>query len=190
MLSFEIFRRGLLFSQCRNFSLKLLGCHNFRVSKSFMLQRVMSPFSVEIFCVTVSRKFVWEPFCAVFQKNSGSEKVYGKGGKSRFCVETFLPHSDEKCHKGTRQHFINFGYRKRLDERVEGGVENFPSKLSFLTVPEIFVRKTFRVSLLSGLEEFYASEGYVTSFSRNFLSHSAEKHCRGTLLCFVSENFR
>ena len=78
MLSFEIFRRGLLVSQCRNFSYgKLLGCHYFRVSKKFMLQRVMSQFSVESFCLTVSRNFVWEPFCAVCQKSSGSENVYG-----------------------------------------------------------------------------------------------------------------
>ena len=68
--------------------------------------------------------------------------------------------------------------------------QNFPSKLSFLTVPEIFVRQTFRVSLVSGLEKLYASEGYVTIFCRHFLSHSAEKPCRGTFLCYVSENFR
>ena len=42
-----------------------------------MLQRVMSLFSVEIFCLTVPKMFVGEPFCAVFQKISGSEKVYG-----------------------------------------------------------------------------------------------------------------
>ena len=29
------------------------------------------------FCLTVPRNSVGEPFCAVFQKNSGSEKVYG-----------------------------------------------------------------------------------------------------------------
>ena len=29
------------------------------------------------FCLTVPKNFVEEPFCAVFQKISGSEKVYG-----------------------------------------------------------------------------------------------------------------
>ena len=50
-------------------------------------------------------------------------------------------------------------------------------------MPEIFVEQTFRVSLLSGVEKFYASEDYVTIFCRNFLSHSAEKFRRGTFLC-------
>ena len=37
----------------------------------------VSRFSVEIFCLTVPKIFAGEPFCAVFQKNSDSEKVYG-----------------------------------------------------------------------------------------------------------------
>ncbi len=41
------------------------------------------------FSVTVPKNFVGQPFCAVFQKFSGSEKVYGEkgGGVSRFSVE-------------------------------------------------------------------------------------------------------
>ena len=46
--------------------------------KKFMLQRVMSQFSVEFFCLRVPNHFVEEPFCAVFHKTSGSENVYGK----------------------------------------------------------------------------------------------------------------
>ena len=53
------------------------GVSLLRVSKNFMLQRVMSQFFVEFFCLTVPENFVEEPFCAVFQKISGSEKVYG-----------------------------------------------------------------------------------------------------------------
>ena len=34
-------------------------------------------FPSKIFCLTVPKNFVGEPFCAVFQKISGSEKVYG-----------------------------------------------------------------------------------------------------------------
>ena len=137
------------------------------------------------------RNFVAEPFCAVFQKVSGTEKIYGKeGGVSRFCVEIFLSHSDEKCRRGTVQSFIMFGYRKSLDERVGGSeCQTFRWKILCLTVPEFFVGQTFRVSLLSGLEKFYASEGYVINFCRNFLSHSVEKFRMGTLLCCVSEKF-
>ena len=34
-------------------------------------------FPSEILCLTVPKKFVGEQFCAVFEKNSGSEKLYG-----------------------------------------------------------------------------------------------------------------
>ena len=34
-------------------------------------------FLSRIFCLTVLKKFVGEPFCAVFQKKFGSEKAYG-----------------------------------------------------------------------------------------------------------------
>ena len=37
-------------------------------------------FLSKIFCLTVPKHFVEERFCAVFQKNSGNEKGYGKEG--------------------------------------------------------------------------------------------------------------
>ena len=58
----------------------LYSFNSFGVSKMFMLQRVMSQFSVDLFCLTVPNHFVEEPFCAVFHKISGREKVYGKEG--------------------------------------------------------------------------------------------------------------
>ncbi len=36
-----------------------------------------SRFKVNCFCLTVPIKFVGETFCAVFQKSSGSQKVFG-----------------------------------------------------------------------------------------------------------------
>ena len=66
----------------------------------------------------------------------------------------------------------------------------FPSKVFCLTVPKNFIGQPFRVSLKSGIEKLYASEGYVTFSVEVFLSHNAEKICRGTLLCCVPENFR
>ena len=66
-----IFRRNFFVSLCRkNSSGNPLVCHNFRVSKNFMLRRVMSRLFVEIFCLTVPKHFVEEPFCAVFLKFS------------------------------------------------------------------------------------------------------------------------
>ena len=47
----------------------------------------MSLFSVEIFCLTVPKHFVGEPFCV--SQNSSIEKIYGKeggrGGGRREC---------------------------------------------------------------------------------------------------------
>ena len=51
-----------------------------------------------IFCLTVPKLFVEEPFCAVLQKYSGGQKVYGKeggGGISKLSVEIFLSRSAE-----------------------------------------------------------------------------------------------
>ena len=56
-------------------------------------------------------------------------------------------------------------------------------------MPKNFVGEPFRLSLISGIEKFYAEEGYVTIFRRVFLSRSTEKFCRGTLLYCVSEKF-
>ena len=72
----------------------------------------------------------------------------------------------------------------------EGESQDFPSKFSCLTVPKTFVGQPFSVSLISGIINFCASESYITIFCRVFLSHSAEKTCRGTLLYCVSESFR
>ena len=50
-----------------------------------------------------------------------------------------------------------------------------PSNLFCLTLPKNFVQEPSSVSLLSGIENFYALEGYVTIFCRIFLSDSAER---------------
>ena len=50
-----------------------------------------------------------------------------------------------------------------------GKYHNFPSKFFCLTVPKFFVGEHFIVSLLSGIENFSASEGYVKNF--DFLSN-------------------
>ena len=70
------------------------------------------------------------------------------------------------------------------------GTTIFRSKFFCLTVAKKFVGEPFRLSLISGIEKIYASEGYVTIFGENFLSHSTETFRRGTLLCCVSESFR
>ena len=47
------------------------------IEKKIKLQRVISQFSTKLFCLTVPKHSEEEPFFALFQKISGSEKVYG-----------------------------------------------------------------------------------------------------------------
>ena len=42
-----------------------------------MLKRALSRLFVEFLCLAALKNFVEEPFCAVFQKSSVSENVYG-----------------------------------------------------------------------------------------------------------------
>ena len=70
------------------------------VAKKFLDEREgeLSRFPPEIFCLTVPKHFVEEPFYAVFQKISGSEKFNrceGGGGVSNLSVENFFSHSTE-----------------------------------------------------------------------------------------------
>ncbi len=102
------------------FSVENFLCHgaeNFRRGESFKVSLIpdienvwiregggdIARFSVETFFFrTVPRNFVWETFCAVFQKISASEKFMAKrGGVSRFSAEASLSHSAEKFRNGT-----------------------------------------------------------------------------------------
>ena len=52
-------------------------------------------------------------------------------------------------------------------DKSSGEYQDFPSKIFCLTMPKIFLGEPFSVSLISEIEKFYASEGYVTIFCRN-----------------------
>ena len=71
--------------------------------------------------------------------------------------------------------FRKFSVAKKFIDKRGGDYQDFASKIFCLTVPENLVGYPFRVSLISGIEKFYASEGYVMIFCRNFFSQSAEK---------------
>ena len=64
--------------------------------------------------------------------------------------------------------FRNFLVAKKFNDKKAGEYHDFPSKFFCLTVPKRFVGEPFGVSLISGIEKFYASEGYVTVFRRKF----------------------
>ena len=72
-----------------------------------------------------------------------------------------------------------------MDKRGGGEYQDFPSKIFCLTVPKNFVGEPFSVSLISGIEQFYASEGYVTIFCRNFFCLTLPKNFVGEPFCAV-----
>ena len=75
--------------------------------------------------------------------------------------------------------FRNFFGSKKVygKEGWRGEYRNFASKNLCLKLPKHFVGEPFRLSLLSGVETIYDSEGYNTIFGRKvFVSQ-----CRGVL---------
>ena len=74
-----IFRQNCFVSLPKNFVGEPFGVsENFWYRKSFWIRGgEYQDFPSKIFCLTVPKNFVVETFCAVFQKISGSEKVYG-----------------------------------------------------------------------------------------------------------------
>ena len=87
---------------------------------------------------------------------------------SRFSVEKFLSHGAEKFRRGTLLCFRKFLVPKNVRDKRGGGYHDFLSKLFCLTVPKKFVGEPFRASLISGIEKFYAWQGYVRIFCRFF----------------------
>ena len=70
---------------------------NFGYRQNLCSRGLCHDFPSKIFGLTVPKHFVEEPFYAVFQKNSGSEKVYGKegGGSIKISFGNFLSQSQK-----------------------------------------------------------------------------------------------
>ena len=64
--------------------------------------------------------------------------------------------------------FLQTSIRPLISVLYAKGYHNFPLLIFCLTVPKKFVDEPFSVSLISGIEKFYASEGYVTIFRQLF----------------------
>ena len=87
-----------------------------------------------------------------------------------FVAETFCTVCQKIC-----------GSEKFMDKK--GEYQLFPLEIFRLTVPKNFVGEPYSVSLVSGIENFCDSHGYVTFFHRIFFCFAGTgKPCRGTLL--------
>ena len=146
-------------------------------------------FQSKIFCLTVSKNFVGQPFYCF--TTFGYRKNFCSRG---LCHDSLSKFFVSQC----RENFVgepfcavfqqNSGSQKFMDKR--GEFQDFRSQISCLAVPKTSVEQPDRVSLILGMENFYASEGCVTTFCQKFLAHSADKFRGGTVLCCVSEHFR
>ena len=56
--------------------------------------------------------------------------------------------------------------KKFMDKKGGGDYLKIPSKMFCLKVPKNFAGEPFSLSIISGIEKIYASEGYVTIFRR------------------------
>ena len=74
----------------------VLGIENFYDKRGYVT------ISCRFFCLTVAKKLVEEPFCAVFQETSVSEKFMDKKGgeHQNFTVGNSLPHSGGTSRSG------------------------------------------------------------------------------------------
>ena len=98
-----------------------------------------------------------------------------------FSVKIVLSHNTYKLRRGTL-----WCFRKVLASK-NFMLHDFLSNFFCLTVPKNFVGEPFRVSLISGIEKFYASEGYVTilDFLSKFFCLTVPKIFAGEPFCAV-----
>ena len=124
-------------------------------------------------------------FCAVFQKYSGSETVWIRGGGGvKVFRRNFFVHSAENFRSGILYCCSNFVSGTGYFLIRRGEYQDFPSKFFCLTVPNISVVESFFVAFFSGSEKVrIRGGGGVSRFSvEKFLSHTAENIRRD---CFI-----
>ena len=113
----------------------------------------------------------------------GKKFLWIRGGVSRFSVKNFLSHSTEKFRCGTLRCFRKFRVSQNFMHQ-RGGYHVLRQKLLVTQYRKISLWNTSVFQKISCIAKFYASERGVSRFSvENFLSHSTEKFCWGTLRC-------
>ena len=109
-------------------------------------------FLSKIFCLTVLKKFVGEPFRVSLirvLKNFMLQRVM-----SRFLSKFFV----SQCRKISQGNpsllcFRKFPVAKKFMDKSGGEYQDFPSNFFCLTVPKIFVGEPLSISLISGVEK-------------------------------------
>ena len=208
----------------------LLCFTEFLVPKKFEEKRggEYQDFPSIIFCLTMPKNFAGEPLF-VSQNFWYRKNFWRRGGWCQdFPSETFCLIVTKNFLQEPFFVSQNFWYGENLG--IIGGTITILRRKRFrFTVPKNFVGEPFNVPLFLGIDNIYASEGYVIVFCRKFfvsqcrnfsyetplvfhyfrvtkkvrdkrggdclfsvgkfLSHTADKFCRGTLLCCFPESF-
>ena len=98
-----------------------------------------------MFCLTELKNFSREFFCAVSQKNSGSEKIHGKGrgvGRvSRHSVECFCLTLPKKHVEESFTVSLTLQVPKIVGDRRGSRFHDFSMKFFCLREPNLFVRE-------------------------------------------------
>ena len=134
--------------------------------------------SVELFWLTVLRVFVGKPFSVSILSDISIIFIHRRG-KSQYFVEFFCltlakQKSDEPIgFPGT------FGHQKKFCMR--GGISCFSVEKTLSHSAKKLRGDPFCVSLLPGIGEFCAQEGYNTILCRLFFTHIAENFRRQTI---------
>ena len=187
----KIFRRKFFVSQCRKLSRGNLFVLCFRklpaAQKNMDKKGGYHDFPSKNFCLRVPKFFVVENFCAVFQKISGSGKLYVlERWVSRCYVEKFLSHNAENSQlsKGNHLCCVSVKFRWRETLWVTGEYQDFPSRFFCLTTPKTFAGGSYCVVFQknSRSEKDYGLKRGVSrsSVEKFFVSESRN---------FVGENF-
>ena len=115
-------------------------------------------FLSKLICVTIPKHFIRELFCAVSQKNSGSEKVSGRDGAGEyqdfpskfFCLKVTKVFVREPFCAVFQKYS---GSEKVFGKEARGECQDFLRTILCLSVPQKFVGEYFSVSLNSGIEK-------------------------------------
>ena len=136
--SAESFRRRILYC-CINF-----GNRKCLDKKGWEFQGIPS----KILCLTVPKKFVGDPFAVAIISGIENFGQDGGDGSIKIFQRFFLSHTAENLRQESFTVALLSGIGKVWIGREE--YQDFPSKISCLTVPKVFVDESFTVAVNSG----------------------------------------
>ena len=139
---------------------------------------------MRLFCFTIPKEFVKEPFCVSDNFPDGENVEERKGRGITTVLRKCLFPISETFRRGNLLCFRKFLILKNVEVNKGGGHYD-PRQFFRLTVPKKFVGEPFCVSEVLQSKFFMHRRGRgFTIFRWKFSSHSTQTFRRWTLLCF------